>query len=106
MDELERLKRDAMKAVDKVADAPRNPEKQAPTDTQHITADQPRHGSIICPNPNCGYKGKPNKIARGSTIVGIILCFFFLLPGILYFMFKSGYRYSCPNCGMQTSVDN
>ena len=61
---------------------------------------------MICPNSNCGYKGKPKKTARGSFIVGLILCIFFLLPGILYFMFKSGYRYSCPNCGMKIGVDN
>ena len=61
---------------------------------------------IICPNPNCGYKGQPAKKSRGSVLVGLILCLFFLLPGIIYFMFKSGYRYSCPKCGLQVSVDN
>lgn len=60
---------------------------------------------IICPNQNCGYKGKPKKISRGNFFVGIILCFFFLLPGIFYFMFKSGYRYICPQCGIQLSAD-
>jgi len=60
---------------------------------------------IICPNQNCGYKGKPKKISRGNTLVGIILCMFFILPGILYFMFKSGYRYVCPQCGLQLSAD-
>lgn len=62
--------------------------------------------SIICPNVNCGYKGEAKRTPRGSTAVGFILCLFFLLPGILYFMFKSGYRYSCPQCGMQIRVDN
>ena len=61
---------------------------------------------MICPNVNCGYKGEAKKTARGSTAVGLLLCCFFLLPGILYFMFKSGYRYSCPKCGMQISADN
>ncbi|VEB35523.1 Uncharacterised protein [Legionella cherrii] len=61
---------------------------------------------MICPNVNCGYIGKPKKEARGSIIVGLILCMFFLLPGVLYFLFRSGYRYSCPNCGMQISTDN
>lgn len=61
---------------------------------------------MICPNPNCGYKGEPNKQARGSVFIGIILCCFFLLPGILYFMFKSGYRYICPQCGMQIRNEN
>ncbi len=61
---------------------------------------------IICPNPNCGYEGRPRCRARGSVLVGLFLCLFFLLPGILYFMFKSGYRYSCPKCGMQVRIDN
>ena len=61
---------------------------------------------IICPNPNCGYVGPPKKVARGSCLIGLFLCLFFLLPGILYFMFKSGYRYICPKCGMQIRVDN
>ena len=61
---------------------------------------------MICPNVNCGYKGKIQKKARGSVIIGLILCCCFLLPGILYFMFMSGYRYYCPKCRMQVSSDN
>jgi len=56
---------------------------------------------IICPNPKCDYEGDAVKQARGSFFVGLFLCFFFLLPGILYFMFKGGYRYICPKCGLQ-----
>jgi len=62
--------------------------------------------NIICPNPNCGFKGPAQRKARGSTLIGFILLCFFILPGLIYFMFKSGYRYSCPKCGMQISVDN
>lgn len=62
--------------------------------------------NIICPNSNCGYKGPAKRVARGSAIVGLFLLCFFILPGILYFMFKGGYRYSCPQCGMQISSDN
>ena len=61
---------------------------------------------MICPNPNCGYQGKPKRTARGSVLVGLILLCFFLLPGILYFIFMGGYRYSCPKCGLQIAVDN
>jgi hypothetical protein len=60
---------------------------------------------IICPNPNCGYRGKPRRKARGSIIVGLFLCMFLLLPGILYFMLKSGYRIYCPRCGLQIAAD-
>jgi len=65
----------------------------------------PQKGEIICPNPNCGYVGKPKKVARGSCLIGIILLCLFLLPGILYFMFMSGYRYQCLRCGVQISSD-
>ena len=47
---------------------------------QHPPA-QFRRGDIICPNPNCGYIGKPKKIARGSAGVGCLLCLLMLLPG-------------------------
>jgi hypothetical protein len=60
---------------------------------------------IICPNPNCGYRGDAREKARGSMAVGCLLCLFFLLPGILYFIFKGGYRYYCPKCGMQIAQD-
>jgi hypothetical protein len=63
-------------------------------------------GEIICPNGNCGYKGPPKKKSRGSVIVGLLLCFFFLLPGIIYFIVRSGYRYYCPKCGLQLASDS
>ena len=62
--------------------------------------------SIICPNTNCGYKGKPMMVARGSFLVGLIFLLFFILPGVFYFMLMSGYRYYCPQCGLQLSSDN
>lgn len=61
--------------------------------------------SIICPNPNCGYKGPAKRKSRGSILIGLLLCFFFLLPGIIYFIVRSGYRYFCPNCGLQIGSD-
>ncbi len=61
---------------------------------------------IICPNPNCGYRGKPRRKARGSAIVAIVLLCIFVLPGLLYMIFMSGYRYYCPNCGLQVGNDN
>ena len=61
---------------------------------------------IICPNQNCGYKGSAKKKSRGSTVIGLILLCFGILPGILYFMLKSGYNYSCPQCGVQVGSDS
>ena len=68
-------------------------------------ADFKRGRDIICPNPHCGYKGRPRYKPRGSLLFGLILCCLFLLPGILYFIFRSGYRLLCPECGMQLSSE-
>jgi hypothetical protein len=67
---------------------------------------QLRYGEIICPNARCGYVGYPRRAARGSIAVGCLLTLIFLVPGILYFLFFSGYRYLCPNCGVQLSAEN
>jgi len=61
--------------------------------------------SIICQNPNCDYTGPSKKIARGSLLVMFFLLLLGILPGILYMIFRSGYRYSCPRCGMQLHTD-
>jgi DNA-directed RNA polymerase subunit RPC12/RpoP len=64
-----------------------------------------RERKIICPNPNCGFKGLAKAKSRGSNFVLIVLLFFFIIPGILYMLFKGGYTYSCPNCGIQIGSD-
>jgi hypothetical protein len=66
----------------------------------------PGPGDIVCPNPNCGYVGPGQKIARGSTIIGILLLLCWILPGVIYFMFFSGYRTCCPRCQCQVNNDN
>ncbi len=67
---------------------------------------QPGPGDIVCPNANCGYVGPGKKIARGSTIIGILLLLCWILPGVIYFMFFSGYRTCCPRCQCQINNDN
>lgn len=64
--------------------------------------------NVICPNPQCGYEGRPITVSKRSRLVGLLLCLFFLLPGILYFMWMSGsgYRYYCPRCEMQVTEDS
>lgn len=61
---------------------------------------------MICPNVNCGYRGPAKRRKRGSVLLGLLLCLFGLVPGVLYFIFRSGYRYSCPRCGLQIAADN
>lgn len=77
-----------------------------PVSTASPVRRQPGRGEIVCPNLNCGYVGPGDKIARGSTIVGILLLLCWILPGILYFMFFSGYRTCCPQCKCQINNDN
>ena len=77
-----------------------------PVSTASPVRRQPGRGEIVCPNPNCGYVGRGDKIARGSTIVGILLLLCWILPGIIYFMFFSGYRTICPRCQCQINNDN
>ena len=60
---------------------------------------------IICPNPNCGFKGRAKQEAKANGCLGVILLLFWILPGIIYFALMSGYRYRCPKCGMQIASD-
>lgn len=61
---------------------------------------------MICPNPNCHYQGPPKKSARGNWIVLFVLLSLFILPGLVYLLACGGYRYRCPNCGLQIASDN
>ena len=70
------------------------------------TARPPRNkrvppGGVICPNPHCGFVGRPQRKSRGSIIVAIVLLFAGAIPGILYILFTSGSDYFCPQCGMK-----
>ena len=60
-------------------------------------------GEFIC--PVCSYQGRPRQIAKGSWLVASLLLLFFIVPGLLYLIFASGYRYVCPTCGYQHRQD-
>jgi hypothetical protein len=62
--------------------------------------------NIICPNPNCGYRGPCALRPRGQFIVGFLLLLLWVFPGVLYFIFFRGYRYYCPKCWVQIAIDN
>jgi hypothetical protein len=86
------------------------------------------HRQIICPSPNCGYKGIAKQVARASRLVAVALLLLFLfegvlaapaaplplltrsllfvLPLILYMIIFRGYKYYCPKCGIQVGSDN
>ena len=59
--------------------------------------------SMICPNPNCGYRGAAAARPRGSRAAMWVLMLLLVVPGLIYGMFFSGQRFCCPKC--RTVVD-
>lgn len=55
---------------------------------------------MICRSERCGYNGPPEQVPKGSLAVGVVLCLFFLLPGIVYLILTSGHKRVCPRCGL------
>lgn len=48
---------------------------------------------------NCGYQGKPKTIMKGSWAIELVLWLFFLLPGLIYTMWRSRSAFKgCPEC--------
>ena len=66
----------------------------------------PAPETIICPNPNCGYRGAPRRESRGSCLIAVLLLCLGIVPGVLYLVIMSGHRYYCPRCGLQIAADN
>jgi len=47
----------------------------------------------------CGYKGKPKLITKGNIGTEILLWIFFLIPGLIYSIWRHASRYrGCPEC--------
>ncbi len=58
---------------------------------------------VVC--TACGYVGEPKTITKGSMGVEIILWLCFLVPGLIYSVWRLSSRYEgCPSCGGQASV--
>ncbi|MBA7713419.1 hypothetical protein ES703_122422 [subsurface metagenome] len=52
---------------------------------------------MIC--SKCGYKGKPKLHTKGNIGMEIVLWLFFLLPGLIYSIWRHASRYKgCPKC--------
>jgi len=54
-----------------------------------------------CPNKDCDYHGKPGVQKYGSLLLAFVLMIFFVVPGLVYWIFCTGIRYICPKCGMR-----
>jgi len=49
--------------------------------------------------PNCGCSAKPATITRGSFGIELLLWLFFLIPGLMYSIWRLSSRYKgCPMC--------
>jgi hypothetical protein len=52
---------------------------------------------LVC--TQCGYVGSPNRGIKGNGVIEIVLWLFFLIPGLIYSVWRSSSRYSmCPKC--------
>ena len=57
---------------------------------------------VVC--TSCGYVGEPRTITKGSMGVEIILWLCFLIPGLIYSVWRLSSRQDgCPSCG-QTAL--
>lgn len=58
---------------------------------------------VIC--ATCGSQGKAKISNRGSVLVFLALCVFFLIPGLLYLVYMlTGNYTSCRSCGSREVV--
>lgn len=77
--------------------AERSIEKQARTPAATGAKDK------VC--VNCGYRGRPRSITKGSMAVEAVLWLCFLFPGLLYSCWRISSRYAgCPGCGAPNMI--
>lgn len=54
-------------------------------------------GPLIC--PHCGTRGSPATHTRGSTGIELVLWLCFIIPGLIYSMWRLGSKQPvCPSC--------
>lgn len=52
---------------------------------------------VVC--TQCGYVGKSKGAIKGNGFIEIMLWFFFIIPGMIYSVWRSSSRYKvCPEC--------
>jgi len=55
-------------------------------------------GHHVC--PACGSRGEPERKTRGSTLIELVLWLCFIIPGVIYSIWRLTSRYeACPACG-------
>lgn len=60
-------------------------------------------GSMIC--QNCGTRGDSKTITRGSIWIEIVLWLCFLVPGLIYSLWRlTTKQHGCPSCGQTNMI--
>ena len=55
--------------------------------------------------PNCGTVGRPKKVTRGSFLIELFLWLMFIVPGLIYSIWRLSTRASvCPACGAPNMI--
>jgi DNA-directed RNA polymerase subunit RPC12/RpoP len=62
-----------------------------------------KDGIYIC--SNCHAEVKPKKKSKGCLLILIPLLFLYIVPGVIYALFYSGYIYKCPKCDHNINID-
>jgi hypothetical protein len=58
---------------------------------------------MVC--TNCGTHGKPRTHTKGSLVIEIMAWLLFLVPGLLYSLWRLSSRYrGCPSCGAPNMI--
>ena len=59
--------------------------------------------SEIC--SNCGHMGQAKKITKGSTLIELVLWLCFIIPGLIYSLWRLTSRHlACEKCGASNMV--
>jgi len=58
---------------------------------------------VVC--TSCGYIGEPKTITKGNIAIEIVLWLCFLIPGLVYSIWRLSSRYDgCPTCAQGTLI--
>jgi Proteolipid membrane potential modulator len=61
---------------------------------------------VVC--TSCGYVGEPKEITKGSIWIEIVLWLCFIVPGIIYTLWRNNSKSAqvniCPSCGQTTLI--
>src|SRR3982750_2071055 len=64
----------------------------------HVGERETHMSDIVC--TSCGYVGEPTILTKGSLGVEVILWLCFLLPGLIYSVWRRSTQHEgCPKCG-------